>query len=205
MSAAPLANHPFLRLALEMASIVLAVLLALLADEWREDAQNAEIADRALAAVRAELAGNRNELRSDLELNRELLAELEGAVETLEAAPAPPEPVDPDTRLGLNFSLLVDAAWTSATLTRATHYMDFERVSAFAHTYEVQRLYLRQQERFVDSMLGSLDGMTDPAALRRLALELRSLVEIGDALVREYGTGLGETPEAQADGTPSPA
>jgi hypothetical protein len=123
------------KLLLNAFSVVFAVLVALAVDEWNEDRELKEQADRARAAVISELQANREELRLGIVSSQEML---ESASETLgylrRGEELPDRPFDgslPD------FS---DAAWETARVTGIVSYMDYEWVLKTARVYETQDL-----------------------------------------------------------------
>jgi hypothetical protein len=132
--------------ALEGLFVVFAILLALAADEWRDNRQNADIAERALAGIETEMLANRVELLNSREPNLELLGRLEAEVEDDAAA----------SRLSVQFeySLLSSAAWQTAQVTQAIHYADYNLVQQIAKLYDLQGLFTESQRGMVQQMTG---------------------------------------------------
>jgi len=135
-------------LLIEATFIFLAVLLALFAEEWRERRDRRELADRALTGIVAEISSNRDELLDREEENRAQLEELRGVVEGLRAGKQLSE-MSVDYQVALTSS----AAWETARMSQAVHFMDLEIVTRLAEMYELQRLFERAQDDLVDGMV----------------------------------------------------
>ena len=90
-------------LALEAISVVFAVLVALAVDEWREERQYRELAERAVVAVAAEIESNRTELGGSLAENQALLERVREAAEDTV--------LPPTFSVNYQYSLLSTAAW----------------------------------------------------------------------------------------------
>lgn len=125
--------------------VVFAVLVALAVEQWREDQERQELADRATAAVVAEIQSNLEELRKSRAMN-------EGLLEMVIAADQADELPD-DFNLTFDYSILSTAAWETARVTQATHYMPLERVQSVAKSYNLQELFERSQDEVMDFIL----------------------------------------------------
>ncbi len=102
-------------LAVEGFSVMLAVLLALAADSWREDRANRELAALARASVLEEVRGNLAELEDTREDHVSLLERLVRDIDELDAGGTSAE-------VGFSFALISSAAWQTAQVTRATQF-----------------------------------------------------------------------------------
>ena len=171
-------------LVLEAAMVVFAVVVALGVDEWRESRQNAQLAQRALAGIEAEIESNRKELAENGEANQALLARVREAVR---------DSVLPDT-LSVNFeySLISSSAWETAQVTRATQFIPLDRVQTLAKLYGLQTLYQASQDKVMDFILSVGDlAHREPERIPRLILgPLGSSVGMGELLVQVYDTTL---------------
>lgn len=144
--------------------VVFAILLALAADEWREDKQKAEIAERALQGIEAEMKANRVELESSRGPNLEVLERLVAEVEDGEPARS--------MNVQFEYALLSSAAWRTAQVTQATHYVDYNLIQQIAKLYDVQELFAESQRGMVEQLTG-LSGEPDrfaQGALGRLRI-----------------------------------
>ncbi len=192
--------------------IVFAVLAALAVDEWWEDRENVELAERATEAVVRELRRNREELEpaADAPTLEAFHADIDRAIAQLRteadratARDAGPEGEDPSGEdgtgeasgnLGIdwNVGLLSSAAWQTAQVTRATQFMPLEQVIDLAQVYEVQRFFAVQQDALVSriAMVGARME-TDPVpALIEIRGQYGVVVALRDSLRRIYACTL---------------
>jgi len=172
------------QLTLEAASVVFAVLVALGVDEWREDRQNRDLAERALVAVAAEIEGNREELVGSLEANRALAESVVAASRDTVL----PE----DFSVNYEYSLLSTAAWETAQVTRATQFIPLERVQRLARLYNLQQLFESSQDAVMEFILGIGEvAENSPERIPRLLRpRLSNAVGMQDLLVTAYDTTL---------------
>ena len=183
---------------LEAVSVVLAVLLALAVDAWREDRSNAREAERARRGVLEEIASNHRELASNREDNR---AVLDAVHQTLEAIEADPEKGG-ELSVDFSVSLLSSATWDTAKVTLSVHHLDFNWVARISKLYELQALYSRRQDELV-SFLASGGAGDDDRMLESMHRRLTAVLELEDGLLATYETmhpDLGTDPAAE--GTP---
>jgi len=149
---------------LEGLFVVFAILLALAADEWSDNRQNVEFADRALQGIEAEMLANRVELLNSREPNLELLVRLQAEVSDNDPAV--------DLNVQFEYSLLSSAAWQTAQVTQAVHYIDYNLIQQIARLYDLQELFVETQRGMVEQMTG-LAGDPDrfaEGALGRLGI-----------------------------------
>jgi hypothetical protein len=176
-------------LLLEAAMIFFAVLLALAAEEWRENRDRLELADRALRSVSEELRSNLEELEQTGERNVERLESATTVLAELEAG-RDQEGAD----VGLEVSLLSAAAWQSAQMSQAIQYFDFDTMRRLSEVYEIQDLYDRVQTAAVDNMTQLMrTAEEDPvAAVRQGVISLTVLSDLHVSLVEVYREALTE-------------
>lgn len=170
-------------LVVEAGMIFLAVVLALAAEEWRENRDRQELADRALNSVVEEVRSNLDELERSAPSN---IARLEAARAVLEEMEAGDESGDAD--IGLEVSLLSTAAWQSAQMSQAVHYFDLDAMRQLSEVYEIQEMYDRMQTGMVDGM-GDLMRIArdDPeAAIRQGVSGVGMLVGFQETLAETY-------------------
>ncbi len=171
-------------LVVEGAFVLIAVVLALAADEWRENRSNAELASRAEQSIFEEVRSNRQELLRQRGEQVAMLARVDSLVQQLDADR---ESVD---SLSLNFdlALLSNAAWEAARMTQAVHFMPFDRVRELSDVYEIQDLYDGSQRRLLDLVVGfGTDALDDAARATRSAGANLSLVyQLGGGLLEAY-------------------
>jgi hypothetical protein len=190
-------------LTVEAFSVMLAVLIALGVDEWRENRANQELAATAQANILEEIEGNRDELAGVGDLNTALLERIAGYIEGAESTAADSLSVE------FEFALLSTAAWQTAQVTRAAHFLDFDWMSRVARLYNLQELYDRSQTAVVEHMsLGEVPDEELPQFLRTLQARVALVTTLHNGLAQEYadllagidrgGTGL-DRPRADGE------
>jgi hypothetical protein len=169
--------------------IFFAVMLALAAEEWRENRDRLELADRALRSVAEELRSNLEELERTGERNA---GRLEAAGTVLAELEAGQDQGNAD--IGLEVSLLSTAAWQSAQMSQAVQYLDFDIMRTLSEVYEIQDLYDRVQTGAVDNMTEMMrTAEEDPvAAVRQGVISLSVLQELQGSLLEVYRNTLDE-------------
>ncbi|HSG50379.1 MAG TPA: hypothetical protein VLA43_21305 [Longimicrobiales bacterium] len=175
---------------LEAVSVVFAVLIALGVDEWRENRQYQELAERALGTIQAELAANREELASSMEANRTLRDRVsEAARDTV---------LPEDFNINYEYSLVSSSAWETAQVTQATQFMDLERVQRLARIYNLQGLFVTSQDHVMDFILGIGEvAEQNPERIPRLMRgRLTNAVGMQELLIAAYDSTLVSLGEA---------
>jgi hypothetical protein len=169
---------------IEGVSVAFAVLLALAVDEWREDRSNRQLGARAEASVLAEVRTNMERLDENAAARDSLLTYLAGVRAALER----------DKELGsisVDFTpaFLATTAWETARVTRAVHFMDYDRVARMGRLYDFQNLYERSEESFVERVSGiGGEDWSDPAeTVQSLERDLARVDAFGDELQEVYG------------------
>lgn len=167
-------------LLVEAFSVMLAVLVALAVDEWRQSRADEELAALARASILDEARGNLEEIRSTRADHVAVLEALAGEVATLAGGADSAE-------IGFNFALLSSAAWQTAQVTRATQFLDFDWVRRIARLYHLQELYDDRQAAVVD-MMGTIGGEPDEAAemLQAIGGRIRIVLSLQDGLIDAY-------------------
>ncbi len=142
----------FMRLIIESFAVVFSILLALSLDQWVEDQEHLELAEKSLASFERELDQNRARLEDIAPFHRglrDVLAKLDSAGEIRSMAEMRAvvgfEPLRPP--------FLTDAAWQTAVATGAFTYMDFETVSALSLTYSLQQRFREQASSTVPELI----------------------------------------------------
>ena len=174
---------------LEAAMIFFAVVLALAAEEWREQKDRQELADRALRSVVEEMRSNLEELEVTGVRNAERLESASAVLAELEAGRD-----QGGADVGLEVALLSSAAWQSAQMSQAVQYLDFGVMRELSEVYEVQDLYLQVQSAAVDNMTDAMrTAQDDPAAaVRQGVISLALLGDLRTSLAEVYGNALEE-------------
>lgn len=131
----------------EALSIVLAVLLALGVDEWREGRSQQRQADSALVNVVKEIKANQVILEKIHENNVETvktIAEGQGGAE------AAGEDEDRSFIPGIQ---LRETAWESLLSTGTANYVDYDIILELSETYSVQRVYKDTSSQLIRSSM----------------------------------------------------
>jgi len=172
------------RMLLDVVGVVFAVLVALAADEWRDNRELQQQADRAQAAVLAELRANRTELertRPSIDSTEARLAEgsrvsAEGRARALS--------------LDLEFPDFSDAAWRITQVTDAASRIDFDWLTRVARIYETQELYGEERSAILQT-LGEMGTAGQNPEVDRLRNQVHILRQLHDQLVERYDQFLG--------------
>lgn len=130
------------RLAVESVVVVFSILLALAADEWRREREIEERVDRAVEAMRAELADNADRLRVAARYHRQVGDTLM-ALAARGAREFDVERVRPRGWL-MTPDLLV-TSWETAEATGTTGAIDYGVARILAQAYREQEEYLSQR------------------------------------------------------------
>lgn len=167
-------------LAVEAFSVMLAVLVALGVDAWREDRANQELAARARTSILDEARGNLEEIQGTRDDHIALLEALAGEVASLVSG-------GDSAEVEFNFALLSSAAWQTAQVTRATQFLDFDWVRRIARLYHLQELYDDRQAAVVD-MMGTIGGEPEEAAemLQAVGGRIRIVLSLQEGLIDAY-------------------
>lgn len=131
-----------LTLLLEASMVVFAVLIALALEEWRQEQRLLEFADRAQAAVVAEVEANLQELDD----TRDALLTMQGVLAAvLEAGDMAAMEGD----LEIVLPELSHAAWEVAQGSEAAPYFEYEWVIEMARAYEVLDVYANSSDNVI--------------------------------------------------------
>jgi hypothetical protein len=132
---------------LEAFFVVLGVVLALAANEWRQSIADRRSAARALESIREEIASNRQAVLASARYHIQLTDTL-NALRRL-AASAPDSGVPSPRVFSQGFvspAALLSTAWEAAAATDAVRHMDHDDVLVLARIYEQQRRYATQTD-----------------------------------------------------------
>ncbi len=127
-----------IRMALEAAAIVFAVLLALWVDQMVKAREERALARSVLEDFQAEITDNREVVARRAAYHLESL----GVLDSLLAAERAGQNVDltrPPLRRGFGFEPIMDTMWETAALTDVLSLLDFSTVSPIARVYQTQR------------------------------------------------------------------
>src|SRR5690606_10279309 len=129
---------PWGTLVVEATFTVLAILLALAADDWRQRRENRALADAALSTFAREIGDNSRRLAAVRPYHDSLAAGFARAsLVTGRGEPAALGTVHPQFR-GVTPPVLLSTAWQSALTTGALRHVDYATIQALASVYAAQ-------------------------------------------------------------------
>lgn len=163
-------------LVLEAAMVVFAVLVALGVEEWREERQRAEFADRVRASVEREVEANIEELRTtgpDLERTAERMAEVlrEGDLSLL-------------GNVSMTLPDFSAAAWRAAQASEVARDLDYEWLIGVSRAYEAYDIYRNVGDAVVDKMSDFIVGEPTLDEIAAVQGRLLILVEVQAQVLR---------------------
>ena len=184
-------------LAVEALSVMFAVLLAFAVDQWRVDTNNAELAARARESILAEIAANHSELLDSRPQHDELMQYMTENLEEIEGG------TSSEIRVEFSYSLLSSAAWRTAQVTQAAHYLEYDWIIRVSRLYDLQEQFRESQSAILDQ-IGSFGataaGAGDMApVLRALRGRMGIVIGLQDGLIGAYETVLEEAAAEAAD------
>jgi len=173
------------RLLVELAGIVFAVIVALAADEWRDNRELRQRAETALDAVLAELRANRDELERTRGGLDESARQVEEAVGAVEAGRSP------SLSVMLELPDFSDAAWRITQVTDAAARLEFDWLTRVARVYAAQELYAEVRGEVVRT-LGTLGAARGSPGLAQLRSQLGIMLQLHRQLIEDYDAVLAE-------------
>ena len=187
---------PSFRLApilLEAGFVVLGVFLALVANEWRADANAREHAEAARASIVEELETNRAAVAASAAYH-------EALVDSLGARMAPGSRAPSAALFSDGFvrpATVLTTAWDAANATDALGHMDYDDVLAFSRLYAMQERYATTAANTGSVIFGEIMARGVPgiaANYRNLIYLIGSFLYLERALLEEYGAVLARLP-----------
>ncbi len=165
------------------------ILLALALDEWNEDRQYEDLADRSLSNFEREVEQNRVRLE-DITLFhaglRDVLANMNAS------GTAVPATVIRNVMEGFQPAILVNTAWETAVATGTLGYMDYDVVAGLSLTYNLQeRLVALNQSGLNDLLVGGLRSEETELLVYTANRYMRELLEAEQRLEGVYDLVLG--------------
>ncbi len=134
--------------------VVGSILLALALDEWNEDLEFQDLADRSLVNFEREIQQNRLRLEDVTLFHVGLRDVLVGMDSSGDAVPAT---TIRNIMEGFQPAILVSTAWETAVATGALGYMDYDVVAGLSLSYNLQeRLVTLNQSGLNDLLVGGL-------------------------------------------------
>jgi len=167
---------------IEIISIVLAVLLALAVDEWRENRANAQLARETLRRITVELKLNVTELESIIKKHQAMHDQLKGLLDNNQIKV---DESENDINFKIQLGVLHRSAWQTAIFTQAFRHMDFQVVQELSEIYEVHDLYKVHLENIIKNLSSANLYFDDrvPAQLRALLQDIKTGLDLEKGLL----------------------
>ena len=183
--------------------VVGSILLALALDEWNEDLEFQDLADRSLVNFQREIAQNRLRLEDVTLFHMGLRDVLANMYDSGEPVPATTIRNIMD---GFQPAILVSTAWETAVATGALGYMDYDVVAGLSLTYNLQeRLVTLNRSGLNDLLVGGLRSgesellvYTANRYMRELTSEEQALQGVYELVLGLIAETIGESPDSTA-------
>lgn len=181
---------PFTTLAVEFFSIVLAVLLAFLLNEWRLNQSNNKLADVAMLSILEEIQINSNLMEKNSPHHEEILIFLHEQIQQVQSGSLKQENVKIfKPGVPLNLGSLIGIAWTAANETQAVALFDYSLAKSLFHVYHVQNEFNMLTHAFHNNIFNNLD-FYDPersmGILYLMSTMFQNIVETEKLLGKKY-------------------
>jgi len=179
-------NKEFLaKIGIEIFSVVFAVLLALSLNEWRKNASNRQLVNKAYSNIYIEINTNMEKLASVVPQYDSLIYILDSVITRMERN---------DTNFhftfgNFNLELLSHTAWDAAKVTNSVNLMNFEEVIEISGVYDAQEIYSNLIAGFIEARQAEIMIKPEDNVLKLLYLTrsyLQQFSNIGKQLVESY-------------------
>ena len=134
---------------LESFFIVVALLLALALDQWRDEQKGLELAKNAKTAIYAELTDNKKKLEDKRIAHEKILETINLYIQQAEAKPSNANELE----FEYTMVLISNSAWNSAKMTQVVQSFSFKEITNFSQMYQMQDLYLTNQDKIIDKVM----------------------------------------------------
>ena len=135
----------FFKLVFEILSVVLAVSLALIANEWRRNQSNHKLVLNAWSNIKNEISLNKEKLETILPYYDSLWYIVDSAITIHERKT---EDVSVDFE-GIEIEILSSTAWVTINSTDVINYMKFEHIMKIGEVYNSQKVYTDIVDNFI--------------------------------------------------------
>lgn len=177
-------------LAVEIFSVVFAVLFALFVNQCRQKSDNIQLGERSLKNITSEITSNKKLVDSTVIAQGNTIKEIDSLLLILDKEKG-----------GINsphfkFEILDNTAWETAKTTRAIEYIEMETVTKMTKLYNSTELYNNLISKMIDQLIfGSEfeDIKTFEKTLKKQKVYVLSLKSIGAQLSEDYKTFLKRT------------
>lgn len=178
-------------LLIETVSVIFAVLLALMINQWQKNKDNDELLLRSLMGITTELENNLKDMQDNVPKHERVLQQLDEGINALKSKK---DGVTVDT--SVYYVLFSASAWEAAKLSGAINQMKFEWIDKLSETYRLQALYENLQSQLVlqmSSSHGDTGDDDDRQALRIMnqsKYQVSVLLSVNQALITFYQKSL---------------
>ncbi|NOZ62371.1 MAG: hypothetical protein GXO74_11905 [Calditrichaeota bacterium] len=179
---------------LEMFSVIFAILLALVVNEWRTSHANKILAHEALLKIRREISSNHEIVHKLLNMNKLVKKNQLKAYNAIkkEIRTNSSHNIEDHIKQKFPFQFMTQAlkktAWNSSNLTHAVEFFDFSIVEVLSETYEDQKLHTRVNEKILDRLAspGLFKKETMISEMSSFFMLLEMYFQITESLLKEY-------------------
>ncbi|WP_286262051.1 hypothetical protein [Thalassotalea atypica] len=161
---------------LESFFIVVALLLALALDQWRDEQKGLELAKNAKSAIYAELTDNKQKLDDKIIAHEKILEAINSYIKKVDEK----ESNANELEFEYTMVLISSSAWNSAKMTQVVQSFSFKEITSFSQMYQMQDLYLSNQDKIIDKVMemGELKEDELHGFAKGLSHRLAILIEI---------------------------
>jgi len=132
------------RLIFEFISVSFAVLVALLVNQWREDHNNNNLAEKAIYNIKQEIQENKDVMDILIPSHKSILSNIDSMIVRKEKYNS-----TVDSSISINVTLISSSAWEMAEITNAIFYLDFDDANKMAKVYNLQSYYESIIKQFI--------------------------------------------------------
>jgi hypothetical protein len=159
------------------------VLVALAVDQAWEERENRALGRRGLDGIAAEVRRNLDRLEEGRPQIDSILAGIDSVTRILVAGDEPD-----DIDINYPVALLSSAAWQTAQVARAVHFVPIDVVTRIAGVYDLQAFFMRNQEVLTDQIAGTMatPDMDSLRLVRELGSRYRMVAGFRRAVVTAY-------------------
>jgi len=175
---------------LESFFIVVALLLALALDQWRDEQKELELAQSAKTAIYAELIDNKRQLENKSVAHEKILQTIDEYINRHNASETETESLE----FEYTMVLISNSAWNSAKMTQVVQSFNFKEITNFSQVYQMQELYLSNQSKIIDKVMemGELKEQEMLGFAKGLVHRLGILIDINKNLSKGLGKVIAE-------------
>ena len=181
----------FKKIAVEMFSIIFAVMLALGIEDWMQDRERDDRAALMMERITAEVQNNRDELKKAIADNNKFA---EGLKKALRKENTTFEDVSPFIQMSAGS--INNSAWSSAQMTNVITYMPIETVGQLASLYDTQSYYTKFAQGFIQGFADYSVGVQQPDQMKmvtkKFITNLMIMNSLASNIVDGYDTFLSE-------------